>query len=130
MKKQIEKLNNFQPDIASIFDILLKIVQRKDFQKASNSISSLFGENSDIEINSNLESKFVKNHLPIKHLLKIGLILLLCFASFMMNFHHQRSALKYDNDKAALNYDQNKNTENALKENEKFVKEEKFDDTK
>ncbi len=79
---------------------------------------------------SNTANKLISNHLPVKHFLKIGFLLLLCFGSFMMNFHYQRSALNYDNDKVASDYDQEQNPHDSLNENEKFVKDEKFNDQK
>lgn len=130
LRKQIEKLNEFNSGVASVFDILMRIVDKKDFKKSVDSINSLFGENSDFKMYSNIANKLISNHLPVKHFLKIGLLLLLCFGSFMMNFHYQRSALYYDNDKVASDYDQKQNPHDSLNENEKFLKDEKFNDQK
>ena len=65
--------------------------------------------------------------LPINLFLKIGLLIMLCFASFMMNFHYHRKSLKYSTSKVACDYDKKQDIEKSLDQNKKFVKMEKLD---
>ena len=72
------------------------------FEELVNSINGLFEDKSAFKLNSQFGSDFIQNHLPVKHFLKIGLLLMLCFGSFMLNFHHQKTALFYDTNEVAL----------------------------
>lgn len=58
-------------------------------------------------------------NLPIGNLLKIGFVLMLCFSSFMINFHFHRKSLKYSVTKVSSKYDKDQNPEVALKDNKK-----------
>ena len=60
--------------------------------------------------------------MPIGNFLKIGFILMLCFSSFLMNFHFHRKSLKYSISKTASKYDKSQNPELSLQQNKKIVK--------
>lgn len=128
LKKQIKSLNVYLPEKASLFEMLMMIVIENGFIQSVNSINKIFNEKSSFKMNSTFGSGFIAEHLPVKHFLKIGLLLMLCFASFMFNFHHQRVALAYDTGAVALEYDLNQDVEKELQSNSKFVKQEKFDE--
>lgn len=59
----------------------------------------------------------------MKYICKIGFLLMLTFASFMMNFHYKKAALRYNTQQVASDYDQNQNTDELVTSNEKFVEE-------
>lgn len=127
LKKQIKSLNVYQPEKASLFEMLMMIVIENGFIQSVNSINKIFNEKSSFKMNSTFGSGFIAEH-PVKHFLKIGLLLMLCFASFMFSFHHQRVALAYDTGAVALEYDLNQDVEKELQSNSKFVNQEKFDE--
>lgn len=124
LKNQIEKLKNFLPDMANLFNILLKIAGAKDFENAADKANDLLNNSSFFKKSSNFGLNMISDHLPVKHFLKLGFILLLCFASFMMNFYFRSKALKYHTSEVAKKYNEKQNTNEAAKENEKYVKNE------
>ena len=128
LKKQIQKLGAYQPEMAVLFELLLTIAIENNFEESVDSINGLFDDKSAFKFNSQFGSDFIQSHLPVKHFLKIGLLLMLCFGSFMLNFHHQKTALLYDTDAVALKFDQDQNIESALTTNSRFVSQETFDD--
>lgn len=54
--------------------------------------------------------------------MKIGFLLLMCFASFMLIFKFNRSKFKYNYEKAAIKYDQNQDINKSIDKNKKYVK--------
>lgn len=51
---------------------------------------------------------------------------MLCFASFMMNFHFHKHSVKYDNLKVSSEYDENQDVDSALNENINVIKKDKI----
>lgn len=120
--KQINNLNKFQPDMAALFKSLLKIVIVKDFTNSSEEIYKIFNNKSFFKINIIFD--FIADGIPIAKFFKIGFLIMLCFASFMINFNFQRKKLKYDTKKVAIEYDQKQDIDLAVKNKEKFVENE------
>lgn len=54
--------------------------------------------------------------------MKIGFLLLMCFASFMLIFKFNSSKIKYNDEKAAIKYDQNQDINKSIEKNKKYVK--------
>lgn len=82
LNKQIEKMAKYDSKISGIFQILMKICSPKDFSKSGDMIQKLFKEKVKLKVKSNFAQKFIKENLPWSHFVKIGFILMLCFASF------------------------------------------------
>lgn len=101
LDKQIKKLHNFNPEMSEIFKVLMKIINPKDFSFSGDKIHEIFENKAKIKINSNFGNMFIKDNIPFAHFVKIGFLLMLCFASFMLNFHFHRHALKYNEAKEA-----------------------------
>ncbi|KAK8892270.1 hypothetical protein M9Y10_029495 [Tritrichomonas musculus] len=123
VKEQIANLKSNKSDLVHIFSVLLDIAAPKDFAECGDKITDFFKTKIDdnmkcnIGFTSNLADKIVDG-LPTASFLKIGFLLLLCFSSFMINFHMHKQALKYNTEKAAAKYDGNQDAEEALDQNE------------
>lgn len=81
--------------MAILFDILLKIAGSNDFSQSGDKINNLFADKANLTMKSEFMTSFIHEELPVNLWLKIGLLLMSCFASFMMNFHYHRKSLKY-----------------------------------
>ena len=55
--------------------------------------------------------------LPIASFLKIGFLVMLCFASFMINFYDHKKSIKHNTEKAAANFDEVQDADLALRQN-------------
>lgn len=107
--------------MSGIFQILMKICAPKDFSKSGDMIQELFEEKVKLNVKSNFAKRFIKENLPWSHLVKIGFILMLCFASFMLNFHMHRQSLKFNESKVAEEYDKKQDTAKALETNKNVI---------
>lgn len=59
--------------------------------------------------------------LPVPSFLKIGFLVMLCFATFMINFYEHRQSIKYSTEKAAEDFDEEQNAQLALNQNEDYI---------
>lgn len=98
--KQINKYNRFQPDMAVLFKSFIKIVIVKDFTKLCEEIYKIINNKSFLKINISLD--FNADGIPMASFYKIGFLIILSFASFMINFNFLHKKLKYDTKKVAI----------------------------
>lgn len=116
LQNQVDKMKT-DKKVASIFQILMKLVSPKDFNLSGEAIQNLFSSKVKLNVKSNFGKRFLKENLPWPHFVKIGFLLMLCFASFMMNFHLHRQSLKYNESKVAEEYDKKQDTDLAVDQN-------------
>ena len=114
---QISIIQEFNKDLAFIFNLLLKIAAGNDFNKSTEMINKIFENCHWIKVNLKLNQQII----PTKYMFRIGLLIMLAFGSFMMNFQYRRRALKYKTENVAADYDKKQNTDEAVVKNEKFV---------
>ena len=126
IRKQIEVLRGFLRDVAVLFDNILIILTEKDFSR--DAVFGFLSNKPLFKMKGNFSKLLNSKVQPIKYLLKIGFLLLMAFGTFMMNFHFRHHQIQYKTSNVAASYDKKQNTEESVKENEKFVEEEKFDD--
>lgn len=105
------------PKISAVFQMLMKIISPKDFSVSGEEIQKLFQKKVKLNVKSNFGKRFLKEDLPWPHFIKIGFLLMLCFASFMMNFHLHRQSLKYNESKVAEEYDKKQDADLAVDQN-------------
>ena len=117
----------YKPELAKIFTLLLKISVPKDFNMTNDVINKILNNGVNLSFKVDFIGSMDIN--VIQHFLKIGLLLMLCFASFMMNFHFHNESLKYNSKKVALEYDEKQKTEEAFEQNKKYVETEKINDS-
>ena len=67
---------------------------------------------------------FIADGIPMANFYKIGFLIILCFASFMINFDFLHKKLKYDTKKVAMECYQKQDIDLAVKNKEKFVENE------
>ena len=124
LQKQLKTLN---PEMKEIFQIMMNLVSVKDFENVGDKIHETFTEKiCNIKMKSEFIRSFLPCGLPISHLLKIGLLLLLCFASFMMNFNNRKDQLEYKETEVASKYNKNQDTEQCFEENKNVIDSEDF----
>ena len=75
---------------------------------------------------SSFANSFIENNFPVANLLKIGLLLMLCFSSFMLKFHYHKKSMKYSTSKAAIEYDETQNANESLEKNKQYINDEKL----
>ena len=109
--------------IADIFVTILKITISKDFSKSSDIINSMFESKMKVNLKFDYVESIIDDINPIQHFLKIGLLLMLCFASFMINFHFNNQAITYDTLKVSEKFDEEQNTEKVFEQNKDVVSE-------
>ena len=126
LEKQIEKLKHYKPKVASIFKLLMNISNQKNFAASGDMINNLFQGKTKLKIDNCFFDSFINNNIPTGAFLKIGFILMLCFSSFMMNFHLHRKSVNYDSKRVAAEYDKNQNPEESLTKNINVVEENKI----
>lgn len=117
--KQIETMKSYDENLAKLLNLLLSFTSPKDFSKSADVVQQVF--EGKVKMNFGFADEIVDG-LPIHSFLKIGFLLLLCFASFMLNFYFHRRSIKYNDKKVAVQYDDKQNPEMALQQNEKIVK--------
>ena len=119
VEKQIDQLKLHNSKYADIFMLLLKIAAPADFSTCGEYISELF-EGKSIGFKSSFAAGLVED-LPIASFLKIGFLVMLCFATFMINFHDHKQSIKYNTEKAAANFDEVQDADLALRQNNGLI---------
>lgn len=125
---EIKKMGKFDQDRACIFNLLMKLVVVKDFEKSGDKINELFSDGTLFKMKSDFGQSLLCDSIPSSSLLKIGFLILLTFACFMLNFHYNKS-VKYNSEKVSADYDKNQDTTKALDTNKKLVKFDKMDES-
>lgn len=105
VNEQIKKIKSFDEKLSKVLSTISQIIGTQSFS-SFHRINSLFN---DINLPTNL-------------LMKIGFLLLMCFASFMLIFKFNSSKIKYNDEKAAIKYDQNQDINKSIEKNKKYVK--------
>lgn len=85
--------------MSRIIQIMMKVCSPKDFSKSGYMIQELLKEKVKLKVKSNFAKKFIKENLPWFYLVKIGYILMIYLALFMLNFHMHHHSLKFKESK-------------------------------
>ena len=109
LDNQIKDVEHYKPKIATILKTVAKLASPYDASMIGDKFSDLFDGTIKIKMKSSFATSFLKDNLPVGHLLKIGLLLLLCFSSFMIKFHFYKKSINYNTAEPANKYDDNKN---------------------
>lgn len=112
LDEQIKEVQHYKPKIVNILQIVAKLASPLDMSAAADKLSGLLDGHIKINMKSSFANSFIENNLPVAHLLKIGLLLMLCFSSFMIKFHYHKKSMKYRTSKAAIEYDETQNEKN------------------
>ena len=122
--QQIQIISSFNTQLGQYLVFLSEIMETKeDFPAFEKKIKGMF-ENK-IKIKSNFAKTFITDGLPIKHFIKIGILLIMCFASFLFIFNNQKKAIK-SNDAKSQN-DLNNSTDTNLETSDSTNNNEKND---
>lgn len=122
---QIDQIKEYNKDLAQLFTTLLKFTSLKDFSHSGDMINSILKGNVNIDLKiSNLPN----DGISMQNFLKIGFLMMMFFASFMMNFYFHRKSIKFDVKKISAEYDVNQNTNDSFIQNQNVVKNEKIED--
>ena len=98
-------------DIKQLFKFLTTVFSTREYSKASEQINGLFQFNikcGQFELNND------DMILPTEKLLKIGVLLILCFSAFMMNFNTYHKKVHYDESKVSKDYEKDVKEKKAL----------------
>ncbi|KAK8887859.1 hypothetical protein M9Y10_038918 [Tritrichomonas musculus] len=109
LDKQIDKLKKFNENAAAIIDIISSIFCF-DNKTVDDKIGDILGDLGNIRINLGIFEKKMIDAIP---LFKIGLLLLFCLGTFMMNFYNHRKEIKYIQ-KVAKDLDSKYNDESVV----------------
>ena len=126
LSKNIEKIEKYNPKIANVFNMLSTLVAARDILLADKIGEFFEKKKTHISLTLNIGNVFQPN-LPVNQFIKIGFLILLCFASFMMGFNLHHSSLKYNTSKVALSYDKKQNPERAYEKKKDLVSLEKME---
>ena len=122
LSEQVLKMSKYDSKIAGLFQILMQIASQKSFSNVGDKFGELFKDKVSLKVGNNFGQMFIDNNLPFANFVKIGLNLMLCFASFMINFHLHHRSIQYNESKVAEEYDKKQNTTEIMEKNKDIVK--------
>ena len=105
----------------TVCHLLLDIFYGKGFDEAESLLNKMVGRSKHFRF------KNVLKNLKMKYLIKTGVLLLLAFATFIMNFYRNREQLNFSGEKVTAEYE--KNQKEMKKEDEKNDDTSAFDKT-
>ena len=112
--KQISKIEKYNKDskFVKLAKLLIGVIYTKSYDFEAEKIQALFENKFKIKTNSKI-AKFLFSNLPIASLIKVGLLLMICIASFVLNFKNKKSlksaASDYEKEYDKLSEDENIN---------------------
>lgn len=118
LKKQLDKLKKINAIAFQIIDVLNTIFSSSIGEHINKKLSSILGDKIKITFKW---QKLIKNCFDPVRIMKISLLLLLCFASFLFNFNSRKDALKY-NKNNSMKFQEFKNDNNEI--DDKIINEE------
>lgn len=108
--QQIQIISTFSTKLARYLRVLASIINPKnDFTLIERKIRSMFEDK--VQFKSSFAESFVTQGLPIKHFIKIGIMIMMCFAAFLFIFNNQKKAIK--NKKSQANTGNQKSSNNS-----------------
>ena len=117
----IDMIYLFDINISNILKSISQIISVVEFAKTGDTINNLFNNNVHFSLNNPLMDSLIAEGLPIAHLVKIGITLILCLAAFLINFNnHKKSVTQSKEEKNAAEFD--KDHSNKEKVNELVTK--------
>ncbi|KAK8889505.1 hypothetical protein M9Y10_034254 [Tritrichomonas musculus] len=112
--QQIQIISTFSTKLARYLRVLASIINPKnDFTLIERKIRSMFEDK--VQFKSSFAESFVTQGLPIKHFIKIGIMIMMCFAAFLFIFNNQKKAIK--NKKSQANTGNQKSSNNSTNPN-------------
>ena len=76
--EQIQVIEQFDENLSTILIILSQIVDVKHLDKTDDRIKELFNKKVKVSLSSKITRKMVMKGFPMGHLIKIGIMLILC----------------------------------------------------
>lgn len=128
LKQQIEIINVYDAKTGAFLDVLSQIIDTSNFKRSGKSLNKMFNKKVKLKVNSRFAQSFVTEGLPLAHMFKIGLLLMLCLAGFIIGFNNKKKAIaesKEEKNAAAFDKDPKSpdNLENLQKSNESAYEE-------
>lgn len=128
LTKQINKLkiNKKNTKIINLFSVLSQLIQMKKFNIIGTECSNAFQYHFKKRKNAKA-GKFLTSNLPIGEFIKVGILIVMCIASFLLNFSKHCSSIKYKATDAAKEYNEKQNPDAVLEKYDYTFHMEKID---